>query len=306
MAILFSLPVGRSKESAVLRTLNILEYVENSIIILNLDISIPKKYIEENLSQYINKQVYINTSPRMIKKDGALYNSVHLHSHINNYIFATKTLNLEFDIFYFVSDSDMFFRKGLYKFIKNYHAGFHICQNRLKPINYKSIDFMEGGFFNQVKDPYYMDGLLSDTRITHIGSEQIEGEFYKKELFEKMVNYIENLPIHYTEATSNVEEATFSVVYFNIFFEEYPIYLPISTIIRDDDIIRDNTRLFNLITRQKEEITMYKSSTYPALHTFTYGLKRVKYNEDEHLIVKNIITYAKEYLTHYGILNTDI
>jgi hypothetical protein len=305
MAILFSLPVGRAKESAFLRTLNILEYIEDSIVILNLDVSIPRDYIQENLKQYINKQVYINTIPRMIKKEGAQYNSTHLHSYISNYKFA-KSLNLDFDIIYFVTDSDMFFRKGLYNFIKNYDAGFQVCQNRLKPINYKSLNFMEGGFFNQVKDPYYMDGLLSDTRITRVGSEQMEGEFYKEILFSKMVKYIDNLPVHYTEAISNVEEATFSTVYFNIFMKDYPIYLPISTIIRDDDLIRDNKRLFNIIARQKEEESLYKPSTYPALHTFTFGLKRVKYYESEHLIVNDIIKLAKEFLTHYGILNTDI
>ena len=305
MPILFSLPVGRSKESAFLRTLNILEYIEDSIVILNLDISIPKDFVEENLKPYMNTRVFINTIPRMVKKDGAQYNSVHLHSHISNYKYA-KSENLKYDIFFLVSDSDMFFRKGLYNFIKNYDAGFQVCQNRLKPSNYKEFDFMEGQFVNQVKDSYYMDGLLSDSKITRVGSEQIDGEFYKENLFTKMVEYIENLPVHYTETRTNVEEATFSVVYFNIFMKDYPIYLPISTIIRDDDLIRDNQRLFNIITRQKEEVYLYKPSTYPALHTFTFGFKRVKYNEGEHLHVNDIIKLAKQFLTHYGIPNEEL
>jgi hypothetical protein len=305
MPIFFSLPVGRSKEAAFLRTLNILEYVEDSIVILNLDVIIPRDYIQENLKEYMNKRVYINTIPRMTKKDGAQYNSVHLHSHISNFKYA-NLLNLEFDIIYFVSDSDMFFRKGLNKFIKNYDAGFQVCQNRLKPSNYKNFDFMEGQFVNQVKDPYYMDGLLTDKRITRVGSEQIEGEFYKKELFTKIVQYIDNIPIHYTDAISNVEEATFSVVYFNIFMDDYPLYLPISTIIRDDDLIKDQRRLFNLISRQKEEETLYRQSTYPVLHTFTFGLKRVKYAESQHLYVKEVIEMAKQFLTHYGIPNEEL
>ena len=305
MTILFSLPVGRSKESAFLRTLNILEYVEDSIVILNLDVSISRDYIEENLKTFMNTRVFINTIPRMVKKDGAQYNSSHLHSYISNYKYA-KSLNLDFDTIYFVTDSDMFFRKGLYSFIKNYDAGFQVCQNRLKPSNYKEIDFMEGQFVNQIKDTYYMDGLLSDAKITRVGSEQMEGEFYKEVLFAKMVEYIDNLPVHYSEAISNVEEATLSVVYFNIFMKDYPVYLPISTIIRDDDLIKDNQRLFNIITRQKEEISLYKPSTYPALHTFTFGFKRVKYNENEHLHVNKLIDIAKQFLTHYGIPNDEL
>jgi len=305
MTILFSLPVGRSKEAAFLRTLNILEYVEDSIVMLNLDISIPRDYIEENLKIYMNKRVFITMIPRMIKKDGAQYNSSHLHSYISNYKYA-KSLNLEFDTIYFVTDSDMFFRKGLYNFIKNYDAGFQVCQNRLKPSNYKNFDFMEGQFVNQLKDSYYMDGLLSDTKITRVGSEQMEGEFYREELFAKMVEYIDNLPVHYSEAISNVEEATFSTVYFNIFMKDYPVYLPISTIIRDDDLLRDNQRLFNIITRQKEEVSLYKPSTYPALHTFTFGIKRVKYSENEHLHVNEIIKIAKQFLTHHGIPNEEL
>jgi hypothetical protein len=305
MTILFSLPVGRAKESAFLRTLNILEYVEDSIVILNLDISIPRDYIEENLKPYMNTRVFINTIPRMVKKDNAQYNSVHLHSYISNYKYA-KSLNLKFDIIYFVTDSDMFFRKGLYNFIKNYDAGFQVCQNRLKPSNYKDFDFMEGHFYNQIKDPYYMDGLLSDQKITRVGSEQMEGEFYKEKLFAKMFDYINNLPVHYSEAISNVEESTLSVVYFNIFMKEYPIYLPISTIIRDDGLIRDKQRLFNIITRQKEEESLYKPSSYPALHTFTFGFKRVKYSENEHLYVNDIIKLAKQFLTQYGIPNDEL
>jgi hypothetical protein len=305
MTILFSLPVGRAKESAFLRTLNILEYVEDSIVILNLDISIPKDYIKENLKEYMNTRVFINTIPRMTRKEGATYNSSHLHSYISNYKYA-KLLNLEFDIIYFVTDSDMFFRKGLYNFIKNYDAGFQVCQNRLKPSNYKDFDFMEGHFYTQIKDSYYMDGLLSDTKITRVGSEQMEGEFYREKLFTKMVEYIDNLPVHYSETTTNVEEATFSVVYFNIFMKDYPVYLPISTIIRDDDLIRDNQRLFNIITRQKEEESLYKPSTYPALHTFTFGIKRVKYSENQHLHVNEIIKIAKEFLTRYGIPNEEL
>ena len=305
MTILFSLPVGRAKESAFLRTLNILEYVEDSIVILNLDVSIPRDYIEDNLKSYMNKRVFINTIPRMVKKDGAYYNSVHLHSYISNYKYA-KLLNLKFEIIYFVTDSDMFFRKGLYNFIKNYDAGFQVCQNRLKPSNYKDFDFMEGHFYTQIKDPYYMNGLLSDPKITRVGSEQMEGEFYKEKLFAKMVEYIDNLPVHYTETTTNVEEATFSVVYFNIFMKEYPIYLPISTIIRDDSLIRDTQRLFNIITRQKEEESLYKPSTYPALHTFTFGFKRVKYYDHEHLRVNKLINIAKQFLTRYGIPNEEL
>ena len=301
MTILFSLPVGRAKESAFLRTLNILEYVENSIVVLNLDNSIPKEYVKDNLKQYMNTRVFINTIPRMVKKDGAQYNSVHLHSHISNFKYALSN-NIDFNMIYFVSDSDMFFRKGLHNFIKHYDAGFQICQNRLKPNNYRTTNFMEGQFVNQVKDPYYMEGLLNDSRIVRVGSEQIEGEFYKRDLFLKMVEYIDNLPVHYTDAVSNVEEATFSVVYFNIFMDKYPVYLPISTIIRDDDIIHNKQRLFNLITRQKEEETLFKQgSGYPALHTFTFGLKRVKYNEAQHLLVNQMIEFGKQYLENIGI-----
>jgi hypothetical protein len=299
MSILFSLAAGRNTECTIKRCLNVFKYNPKSILIINCDILINKDKLKDALSNFSN--CFINPIPRSQNLDANL-----LESHCTNYIFARDS-KLDFDIICLLSDQDMFIRYGLYEVIKYYDAGFMVCSNYLKPSNWKEMGFAERDFWNQKTEPFWTDSFLNDTRINRVISEQIEGSFYKRALFEEMHKYLENLPIHYTKILcSHYEETTFGTLYMNIFKYSYPIYLPISIIYRSDSIVQRPEHLFNILTQQKERESMVFKDSYETFHMFTFGIKRVKYHEAWDNIVNSIIIRAKDYLTEVDINNDNI
>jgi hypothetical protein len=300
MTILFSLSAGRNTVCTIKRCLNVLKYNPNDILIVNCDVGIDKISLETSLSEYINTRFYINPISRTPNR----FRHNILEAHCVNYKYI-RDKNIVFDTIYLISDQDMFFKYGLSKLVKNYHAGFLICSNYIKPTNYKEIGFAGDFYINQKKDPFCIFGILENKQITRVVSEQIEGSFYCRMLFEKMLQYLESFPIHYTKIeAANCEEFVFGNLYINIFQDEFPIHLPISTIFRHDTIIDYPDELFNIITRQKERQSMISSNAYESFHMYTYGIKRVKYQENLDQKVDDIISKAKVYLREVGADNS--
>ena len=296
MSILFSLPVGRNTINALERSLNVIEYVEESIVILNCDKAIDLDILRKGLGDLNETRVFINPMPRSPNLDANL-----LESNCNNYIYAVSK-GIKFTHVYFLTDTDMFFKKGLYDLVKNYHAGFLMCTSYLKPDNWKEVGFAEGTLWNQKSEVFWTEGLLLDKRIQRIYSDQLDGSFYCRELFDKILSYIKNLPIHYSKIEkSHYEEVTFGTVYLNLFIKEFPLFLPVSTIYRSDSILFRENDLLRMICREYESDSMIHPDSYKSFHMFTYGVKRVRYNEGWNLKVKQIIEIAKEKLKQYKI-----
>lgn len=298
MTILFSVAVGRNTVCAAKRCLNAIEYSPDAILIVNCHIDIDRSLFSNIVGDSLNKTIFINPIARSQNKSPNV-----LESHLRNYKYACEA-NFVFDYIYFLSDQDMFFRKGLYDFIKNYDVGFLMCSHFLKPAQYKEIGFAEGEYVNQRLEPFWTEGLLPNPLIERLISEQIEGEFYRRNLFQKIYDYIENMPVHYTKIV-NIEyaEVTFGTLYINLFQKEFPVFLPVSTIYRVNDIVQREKDLFNIITGQREVHSMPVTGAYPSFHMHTYGIKRVKYHEDWDVKVKNMIVYSKQYLASININN---
>lgn len=301
MSLLFSLPAGRNTVNALERALNAIEYVEDSTLILNCDKAIDLDVVKKGLGDLLDTRVFINPVPRSFTVGTNL-----LEAHCNNYLYALEK-GIQFTHIYFLSDQDMFFRRGMYNFVKNYNAGFLMCTSYLKPNNWKESGFAEGVLWNQKEEAFWKEGLLVDTKIQRVYSDQIEGSFYCKELFNKIVCYLQELPVKYSQIKkAECAEVTFGLLYFNLFMKEFPIYLPLSTIYRTDSIMFRDNDLLRIMCREYERDAMRNQDSYESFHSFTYGIKRVRYNENWHLKVKMIIELAKQRLYSMGVDNTDL
>lgn len=296
MPILFSIPFGRNTECAIKRSLNVIEFIPDAIVIANCDKAIDKDIFQQSLGGYYETQIYINSIPRSQNKDANL-----LEAHCRNYQFA-KEQNMNFEYVCLLSDQDMFFRKGLYDLVKNYDAGFMVCTSFLKPNDYKENGFAEGTLWNQKAEKFWTEGILPIPEIQRIYSDQIEGSFYKRELFERMLQYIEALPVHYTSIEkSHYEEVTFGTLYLNIFQKDFPLHLPISIIYRSNSIVFREKDLFHIMIGEREVEAMPNNDSYPTFHTYTYGVKRVNYLENWDEKVKAILQYSRSFLQSKGL-----
>lgn len=320
MTILFSLAVGRATETGAKRCINAIRYNPGSTIIVNCDKSIDKELFKSIVGEYMDKSVFINPIPRSPHKDCNL-----LDAHLRNYQYARDS-GISFTYVYMLSDTDMFFRKGLFEFISNYHAGFFMTNcflnhefkrtdaagpevkdsytpdSRIQYILDQSAT--EGEYTNQKTEPFWKDGFLKDKRIERIMSEQIEGSFYERSLFEKINEYLEQLPVHYSKIERvHYEELTFANVYMNIFKEEYPIHLPVGTIYRSDDISFRTQHLINIMVGEKHRESMPVMNAWEFYHPYVFGIKRVKYNENWDQNVNQVIKLAKSYLESQGLPN---
>ncbi len=295
MSILFSLAMGRNTVCGAKRCLNAIEYNPDSIVIANCDAAIDRELFKQITGDAFETKIFINPIPRSPNLDANL-----LESHLRNYQYARDT-GMKFTHIYFLSDQDMFFRKGLYKCISNYHAGFLMCSNFINSFN-RETKFAEGEYINQKTEPFWRDGFLLDERIKRIMSEQIEGAFYCRPLFEKINQYIEDLPIHYTKIVKvHYEEVTFANIYVNLFQDEFPLHLPVSTIYRSNHIVFRDQHLVNIMAGEKQRESMPVQDAYESYHGYTFGIKRVKYHEDWDNRVKQLVEYTKGYLNANNI-----
>jgi hypothetical protein len=298
MSLLISIPFGRSITFAIERCKNVIEYIPESIIIVNFSSTDNLNEFRTTFNKEINKSIYINTIPRIEVNNTAMHKMFCknlLHVHITNYIFAVQN-NINFTHIMFLSDMDMFFRKGIYNFIKVYDAGFLQGNSFIKPLSLKMNEFAPGEFIYQRHDSFWTKSVYENPDFHIISVEQIEGQFYRKELFEKMMEYIEKLPVHYSKAITNMEEGLFSNVYMNIYHNKYPIFLPISVILRDDSILETEERLINIYLGNDIRKNMVSSKSYDTYHSFSFGIKRIDYVKKENIIVNKIIDISKRYI----------
>ncbi len=283
--------MGRNTVCGAKRCLNAIEYNPNSVVLANCDKAIDRDLFQKIVGEHFGKTIIINPIPRSPNKDANL-----LESHLRNYQWARDN-GIEFTHICLLSDQDMYFRKGLYKCISHYHAGFLMSSNFINNFEKDQSNFAIGDYVNQRMEPFWYEGLLKDPRMKRIMSEQIEGSFYCRPLFEKINNYIENLPIHYTKIEKvHYEEVTFANVYVNLFQDEFPLHLPVSTIYRSNDIVFRHQHLINIMAGEKQRESMPSNDAFLSYHAYTFGIKRVKYHEDWDVQVKHLIEYTKGYL----------
>lgn len=100
------------------------------------------------------------------------------HAHNSNFKYAAT--KLDFDYFLLHSSSDLFVRKGVEEYIKNWDMGVSV----LPPQHSWGAPFMAEG------DPVFQK-IMEDAKAKELWTSQVEGTFYRKEIFQKIVETIE-------------------------------------------------------------------------------------------------------------------
>ena len=268
--MLLTLVIGRSPDTAWRRICNAVEMNPDTIVVCNLKFPEHElNVIKSHIQLYIDsKRVYINDKERRqsdIKNGKANL----LDCHIQNYKFAIHN-NLQFTHIYFISDGDFFIRTGLYDFIKDYHVGGWIGNYIITPVE---TNIIRPDWDKLFVDPWYSK-FYKDPRFMQLFSEQCESSFYCKELFQDIINFLDQNYPDYDQCKFNAEEATFHTIYRNLFMSKYPKYSPIVTIYRGTI----TTEIINKIIEKNMPSDDKNGYGYDAFnHSKYFGVKRIIY-----------------------------
>ncbi len=193
--IVVSIPVHEKPDVIKDQILNLKKFMENPVIVLHVSNSFYELYDEKEFIDIEN--VYIN--PKHMDTKWADI----IHTHISNFEYISS--QVDFDYFVLHSSNDLYIRKGIEKYMANYHAGFNIR---------KVV----------VKDSHWWPGIAAfrDEQLKMIMSEcgqnmiiasQIEGSFYKKEIMCEIVKIIkENYNYLIEKENYTREEIYFSTI----------------------------------------------------------------------------------------------
>ena len=179
--IVFSVPVHESPESIIDQIINYSEFNRDCAVILHIsgmfsykNSRYTKETFEEELKRFPN--VYIN--PNHLRTG---YADI-IQAHISNFHYAESIIDFEY--FSIGASNDLFVKKGLYDLMKNYDAGY----NRKHTI--KNVDWVwhEACFHDRPLEEMVRryGGDMSSVLIC-----QIEGCFYKKWIFERIADIIQ-------------------------------------------------------------------------------------------------------------------
>ena len=173
MKILVSIPVHEKPDVINDLILNIRKYVKNPVIVLHISDSFYSQYNENDIIH--DDDVLINPE-HLITSWGNIYTT-----HISNFRYAKKSV--EFDYILLQASNDMFVRNGIEEYIAKYDAGFN-----------RRIIWQDGSLWwpaaCAVQD-IALKKIMDYCGVTRIVASQVEGSFYKKEVFEYIVNVLE-------------------------------------------------------------------------------------------------------------------
>ncbi|MBE5832914.1 MAG: hypothetical protein E7306_14400 [Butyrivibrio sp.] len=173
MTIAISIPVHEKQYVVIDQIKNIRKYVPNSVIIIHIsaeftDYSVLADYI------YAEDRVYLNPE-RLSSRWGRI-----VDAHISNYKYI-KSIEA-FDYFMLHASNDMYILPGVENYITEYDAGFHIHKI------YKPSRWWPGAY--ALEDPVLKETIEMISAESVVAT-QVEGSYYKNELFGVIVAIIE-------------------------------------------------------------------------------------------------------------------
>ena len=181
--IVFSIPVHEKTEVVIDQIININHYNENCAIVLH--ISKAFDFVNSNVSEkrfveIVNSfgNVYIND----IRLKTIYCNIVHVH--VINFEYIERLA--EFDYFILLASNEEFIRTGLYNEIKEYICGF----------NYQKLyDVPNWSHQKKALEDPVVSKICSrfDENISNAVKSQVEGCFFKKNLFHEIAQLIKEL-----------------------------------------------------------------------------------------------------------------
>lgn len=211
MRIVISIPVHEEKEVVIDQIQNYKKYISNPIIVIHIS----KKFFqkEKGLFSEIERMenVYINP----MNFDVGWGNIAHVH--ISNFVYACEK-NIEFDYFLLHASNELYVRTGVESYISQFKAGF---QRRIL-ISQKSMWWPCAMAYKDV----VLHEIMKKCNATYIVASQVEGSFYSKEVFEKIVEVTRDIDFIQGESYTR-EEIVFSTIAY-CFLEEKDIGYPVT------------------------------------------------------------------------------
>ncbi len=172
MKIIISIPVHEEQDVVINQIDNIHKYIPKGIIVIHLN----RTFVEcDRVTAFVRDKSYVYINPERLNCD---WGNI-IDAHISNYKYAKKLI--EFDYILFQSSNDMYIIPGVEKYISCYAAGFHVHKI------YKKSRWWPSGF--ALEDPILKE--ITNIIGADIVATQIEGSFYKKEIFDSIVRIIE-------------------------------------------------------------------------------------------------------------------
>lgn len=206
--ILFSIPVHEKLEVVLDQLINIRTLNPDSCVVLHLS----------PVFDYVHSALPLDEFKRITKTiGGVIINPVSvrtgffdiIQAHIANFNYALTVLDFEYIAL--LASNEMFVKPGLYDYIKNYDAGVDYC---VIPTTTKAR-IGKCAF----EDPE-LRGMLDELKTDEICRSQIEGSFYRKDVFKEMCEII-NRHFDYRHLTKEDlyarEEVYFSAVFWGLY-----------------------------------------------------------------------------------------
>lgn len=173
MRIVVSIPVHEKPEVINDQIKNIKKYIKKPIIVLHVSRFFYDSYKESEIN--VDDDVYVNPT-HLQTKWGDIY-----RTHVSNYKYIKN--KLEFDYFLLQASNDCFVKKGIENYISKYEAG----------INYRILRQHDSRWWpcSCANDDIALKKIMNQIGVTRIIASQVEGSFYRKDIFDYIVNILD-------------------------------------------------------------------------------------------------------------------
>lgn len=175
MRIVVSIPVHEKPEIINDQIKNIKKYMKEPIIVLHISKSFYEKYNESEIKK--GDDIYLNPT-HLQTKWGGIY-----QTHVSNFQYM-KT-KLDFDYFLLQASNDAFVKNGIEEYINQYDAG----------INHRVLWQHDSRWWpcSCANDDVALKKIMNSIGVTRIIASQVEGSFYKKNVFDYIVNVLNRI-----------------------------------------------------------------------------------------------------------------
>lgn len=210
--ILFSIPVHEKLEVVLDQLMNVFTLNPDSGVVLHLSPAFDYQNSKISLLQFnsilrqIGGDVIIN--PQSVRT--GFFDII--QAHISNFKYASSVC--EFEYFALLASNELFIKNGLIDYVKNYDSG---VNDGIIPVTSKTRTG-KSAHKDQV-----LHRILDDMNSKDIYWSQIEGSFYKSEIFNQMCKEIEKFFDYRTIGPNDLyarEEVYFPTVFWGLFKQQ--------------------------------------------------------------------------------------
>ncbi|MFC2080844.1 hypothetical protein ACFLR8_01375 [Bacteroidota bacterium] len=273
MRLALSIPVHEKSEVIIDQIININTHLDNPLIVLHFSKSFnwDSRYIsKENFYNVIKSKPFVYVNPQNLETG---FLNIFL-THISNFKYLSTQIS--FDYFCLHSSNDLFVKTGIEEIIKNHNAGFSWFNQTEK----------NDWYFPHAQKDKSLLKIMNTLKIDQIIGSQMEGSYYTKEIFGKIVNIIEQ---NYVSNKFN--------------YQREEVYFPtIAQAFTNINVNHGKNYIFipwnyDLIITIKDVKSVIKSDTF-------FGLKRINRQINNYLriyIRNSIGNYHKELDSIFGI-----